>query len=56
MVFTRVGRLVPEVAWMRPRSAPILALCLNESIGVLANVASRRAVGGAALGMTGEPE
>ena len=32
VVFTRVGRLVPEVAWMRPRSAPILALCLNESV------------------------
>ena len=32
VVFTRVGRLVPEVAWMRPRSASILALCLNASV------------------------
>jgi pyruvate kinase len=32
VVFTRVGGLVPEVAWMRPRSASILALCLNASV------------------------
>ncbi len=32
VVFTRVGRLVPEVAWMRPRSAPILALCINDDV------------------------
>ncbi len=32
VVFTRVGRLVPEVAWMRPRSAPVLALCLDEAV------------------------
>ncbi len=32
VVFTRVGRLVPEVAWMRPRHAPILALCLNDEV------------------------
>jgi pyruvate kinase len=24
--------LVPEVAWMRPRSAPILALCLSDAV------------------------
>ena len=32
VVFTRVGRLVPEVAWMRPRAAPILALCLSDAV------------------------
>ena len=32
VVFTRVGRLVPEVAWMRPCRAPILALCLNDEV------------------------
>ncbi|MBC8324825.1 MAG: pyruvate kinase [Verrucomicrobia subdivision 3 bacterium] len=32
IVFTRAGRLAPEVAWMRPRSAPILALCLDASV------------------------
>ncbi|MBR90602.1 MAG: pyruvate kinase, partial [Verrucomicrobiales bacterium] len=30
VVFTRVGGMVPEAARMRPRHAPILALCLND--------------------------
>jgi len=32
VVFTRVGRLVPEVAWMRPRTAPIIALCPDAAV------------------------
>jgi len=32
VVFTREGRMVPEAAWMRPRRASILALCLNEPV------------------------
>ena len=42
VVFTREGRLVPEAAWMRPRQAPILALCLSQTVA--RSLAMHRAV------------
>ena len=42
IVFTREGRLVPEAAWMRPRQAPILALCLSQTVA--RSLAMHRAV------------
>ena len=41
VVFTREGRLVPEVAWRRP-GAPILALCPDEPVA--RSLSLRRAV------------
>ena len=31
IVFTKTGRMIPETAHMRPRHAPILALCLDQN-------------------------
>jgi len=42
VVFTREGRMVPEVASMRPRGAPIYALCLNAAVA--GSLALHRAV------------
>ena len=42
LVFTREGRMVPEVAHMRPRRAPIFALCLNAAVA--GSLALHRAV------------
>jgi pyruvate kinase len=42
VVFTRAGRMVPEVASMRPSGAPIFALCLNAAVA--GSLALHRAV------------
>lgn len=42
VVFTREGRMAPEAAWMRPRRASILALCLNNTVA--RSLAMHRAV------------